>query len=115
MLLTHPFRPLLTLALLNMVLYGFQEPLDGRILELVLDSDHSLAGAHLELFGYQVSLIELYHGLVVLLDHLLDDLLGQLHLILQLLLEQVVQVIEVLLLDVRRSGSRHDVTDKVTS
>ena len=115
MVLTHSFRPLLILALLNMVLYGFQEPLDGRILELVLDSDHSLAGTHLELLGYQVSLIELYHGLVVLLDHLLDDLLGQLHLVLQLLLEQVVQVIEVLLLDVGRRGSRHDVTDKVTS
>lgn len=100
MVLTHSLRPLLVLALLNMILYGLQQPLNRGILQLVLDSDHSLAGAHLELLGYQVALIELNYGLIVLLDNLLDDLFGQLHFILQLLLKHVVQVIEVLLLDV---------------
>ena len=93
MVLTHSLRSLLVLVLLDMILYGLQQPLNGRILQLVLDSDHSLAGAHLELFRYQVTLIELDYCLIILLNYLLDDLLGQLHFILQLLLKHVMQVI----------------------
>jgi hypothetical protein len=98
-----------------MILYGLEQPLNGGILELVLNGDHSLAGTHLELLGYQVTLIELYNGLVVIFDHLLDDLLGQLQLIFKLLLKHVVQIIKVLFLDVSRQGRRHDMTYKVTT
>ena len=86
MVLIYSFRPLLILVLLNMILYGLQQPLNGGILQLVLDGCHPLTGAHLELLGYQVALIKLNHSLIVLLYNLLDDLLRQFHLILQLLI-----------------------------
>ena len=82
MVLTHSFRTIIILVLLNMMLHGLQQPLSSRILQLVLDGDHSLNWAHLELLGHQATLIELNYSLIVLLNNLLDEILGQLHFIL---------------------------------